>query len=597
MNRTRLILVLAAGPLLVLAAERAVGQAATQAASQAADSVSVPQLMKNLDSDDLRVAKAAARSLGVIFAPGGKGGPELPAVTKMLIEHLASPRGADLRRESAVALGQIRASSAADALKKAMSDTDILVAIAAGEAVSGVLPGDEARTFLIQQAQDPSEVVRTAALHGLASVCKPEDLPVLRKGLGVRNWRTQIAVVKGLQRAAHAGAQLTAEDYAAVAKILGSEIVNAADEALRFFGAVRNVESFRAVQAAADTKDDGTDESWRMRAQALRTIYHLGSRAMREALPVVVRQLGDRTANVTGQAKAILDHLREERRMSQGEIFPVLLEELEKAQPLALRAGIMEEMGHDVDSAYASRVAKVAADTLDRSAQDKAAWRARAGALVLLGASGYVGTMDKIAACVADDVTNVRNAAGRALEQLHALCPPDQKAVVAQALQPLLAKPDDWHKTAVAARAAGRYAQPQTIGPLTALLGHEVLNVRLNASHSLVQIVAGDDAALRAEIEKAAYRELEANDRAWEFGAPVLGALKDRRAVPLLTTILQKGDWRAQAAAAAAAAQVASAHPINDKPLSDALIRAGQSEILQVQDAANKALRALNQGK
>ena len=71
-------------------------------------------------------------------------------------------------------------------------------------------------------------------------------------------------------------------------------------------------------------------------------------------------------------------------------------------------------------------------------------------------------------------------------------------------------------------------------------------------------------------------------------------ALEQAKAIRQLTTILERGDWRAQASAAEAVARIAAIHKISDKPLSDALIAAAQSKTLQTQDAANKAVRALN---
>ena len=91
----------------------------------------------------------------------------------------------------------------------------------------------------------------------------------------------------------------------------------------------------------------------------------------------MIRQLGDRTVNVTNESKRILNTLRKEHQMSQADLFPILLIELEKAEPLPLRAGIMEEMGQHVDRQYASRVAKAAAATLQAAADDKPQWAAR----------------------------------------------------------------------------------------------------------------------------------------------------------------------------------------------------------------------------
>ena len=73
-----------------------------------ADAVSVPQLMKNLDSDAVHVAAGAPRLARLHFRPGSKGGEELPKVTTLLIERVDSPKGAELRKEAAAALGRMR---------------------------------------------------------------------------------------------------------------------------------------------------------------------------------------------------------------------------------------------------------------------------------------------------------------------------------------------------------------------------------------------------------------------------------------------------------------------------------------------------------
>jgi len=157
-----------------------------------------------------------------------------------------------------------------------------------------------------------------------------------------------------------------------------------------------------------------------------------------------------------------------------------------------------------------------------------------------------------------------------------------------------LQDPSDWRKTAVAARVAGFYATDEMIDPLTALLSHSVLNVREGASNSLVTIVASENKEQVEAVEKALYEALEQSEGTWESGAPVLGALGDPKAVPMLTKILKSNSWRAKVAAANAVSVIADTHQINDKPLADSLISAAQSETLQVQDAANQALRVLN---
>ncbi len=558
------------------------------------DKVSIPRLMKNLESDNIKVSSSAARTLGVVLSPGGRRGDDYEAVSKLLIGRLDSPKGALLRRECARALGRMRAKASIEKMKIAMNDEDIDVAMAAGEAVGKILPVDEARAYLIEQGTDAKEHMLVASLHGLAPISKAEDTAFLLKGLESENWRAQKDAVVGLERSVRAGAELTQENYDAIAGVLGNNILNASNQAIHFFTHIRNEDSFAAVLKAAETHGDGgkSDTTWRLRSQALRTLWHLGPAAQKNSLPVIIRQLGDRTVNVINEARRILNELRKEHFVSQADLFPVLLTELEKAEPLKLRGGIMREMGNHVDRQYASRVAKIAAKTLDDCLEDKTEWPPRMYSLNLVAASGHSGSMEQVANCVSDDVSNVRQSAGRALEELSALAPADEKAKVAPILQPLLTNPVDWRKTAIAAHAAGGYAVAETVKPLSLLLSHSVLNVRQSASHSLVTIVRNDE-ELKPDVETKVYAELETNPNAWELGAPVLGALKDTRAVPQLTTILGKGNWHAQVTAANAVTEIAGANKVNDKPLSEALIKAGQSEVTQVQEASDRALRAL----
>ncbi len=555
----------------------------------------VPKLLENIKADDVKVASSAARSLGVIFAPGGKGGDEAEEATTALIAKLDSPLGAKLREESARALGRMRAKEALEGIKKAIDDEDVEVAVAAAEAAANILPVDDARAFLKERGTDESQNVKAAVYRALAGIAKPEDADFLIAGLPIDNWRVQQGAVEGLERSVRQGARIDAEVYDQVAGVLGAEILNASNAAVHFLTHIRNDESLRATIAAVDTPATGEpdDGTWRTRSMAMRTVYHLGYPYNRPALPAVIRQLGDPTANVTNEARNLLNYLRKEHYLSQQDLFPLLLAELETAQPLALRAGIMREMGGHVDQQFASRVAKVAAKTLDDAAEDKTQWPARAYSCTLLGASGYTGNLETIAACVSDDVPNVRNAAGHALGQLAAFCKEDEKPQVAAVLKPLLVKPDDWRKTAVAARASGYYPLDESVEPLVRLLGHSVINVKDSAADALARYAVGENNDLTAHVKKATFDELAGNPASWEYGARVLGALEDAEAVPLLVPMLQKGDWRTQVSASEAVAQIAKDNKLGSKELSDTLVRVAQSEVIQVQETANKALRAI----
>jgi HEAT repeat protein len=556
----------------------------------------VPALLKNLSGEDVRVAAGAARSLGVIYSPGDKR-PADPVgpVVEALLNALESRKGATLRQEAATALGRIGDAKALDPLKKAIDDEDVQAAAAAAVAVAALMPADDARAYLKKRGDEKSENVQAAICEALAPLAKPEDAEFLVARLPVNNWRVQMNAVKGLDRAVRAGARLKPEAYDQIAAVLGSETVSATTAAVEFLAGIHNEEAIRATIAATQVQGDGgaQDTSWRTRSQALRALRHMGWPTNKPALPAIIRQLGDPVANVTREAHAILNGLKKDRYVTAEDLFPMLLKELEQAKALRLRAAIMEEMGTHVDAQYASRVAKVAADALDESLKDKEAWPLRAHSIILLGAAGHTGSVETMARCTADDVPDVRLAAGDALHKLAKLCPAEQRDKVPPLLIEVIAKPVDWRKAAVAARALGDFPAKEAVEPLTRLLGHNVINVQEAAGKSLAAFAQTKDKELRDLVDKQVFAEVGAKETAWEYGAVVLGALQNKDGVPILTKVLKSGNWRAQVNAADAVVSIAGASAINDKALNDALIEAANSEVKQVQAAANKALRVL----
>ena len=83
----------------------------------------VPPLLRNLEATSPRVAASAARSLGVIFSPGGRSGDEVKQVTDALMGTLGAT-SANVRRESASALGAMLSTSALGPLKETVMDAD-----------------------------------------------------------------------------------------------------------------------------------------------------------------------------------------------------------------------------------------------------------------------------------------------------------------------------------------------------------------------------------------------------------------------------------------------------------------------------------------
>ncbi|MEM7395165.1 MAG: HEAT repeat domain-containing protein, partial [Verrucomicrobiota bacterium] len=183
------------------------GLVMAQTAGGSADNP-VPPLMRNLNSDYVRVAASAARSLGVIFSPGGRGGDELGEATTALIGTLASTKGAVLRRESAIALGKMKARTALDPLKEAIKDVDYSVAIAAANAIREILPVDEARAYLKEIAKDETESVQVAAYDAMSQIGKSDDADFFITGMDSPNWRIATSAIRGLERSVRAGARI-----------------------------------------------------------------------------------------------------------------------------------------------------------------------------------------------------------------------------------------------------------------------------------------------------------------------------------------------------------------------------------------------------
>ena len=531
--------------------------------AQKANPLSVPQLLRNLESDNEHVAASAARSLGVVFAPGGRGGEDKAKVVTQLIEHLSSQKGPEIRRQCAVALGMIRAAEAAEPMKKTLEDPEIEVVLAAGEAVGQILPVDEARKYLKEVGAGDAGLAKVGAFHGLSTIAKPEDAPFLLTGVGSENWRAQKACVNGLHRAVRAGADLSEDEYKSIAVVLGADTVNAADSAVHFFSHAHNPGAVAALRDAVDPEIH--PDNWRQRARALRAIRHRNLPRSQPELPLVIRNLGDKTANVNNEVLSMLQYFREERRLHHHTLMPILVSELERAEPLRRRGAIMKQMHHDIDEQYASRVGTVAAKTLIDAASNEEEWPARAQALRIVGVTAHSGAIEEVANAVDSNIANVRSAAGVALERIGPVCPPEEAVKVAPILHPHLSDAVDWRKTTVAAGAIGSYANSETIDPLVNLLAHAVLNVRRDASRSLVLIANGEDADLKAQMDAALYAKLDANSASWEHGAPVLGALNDPKAVPNLTKMLASEHWLTQEAAARAVAALAMDHEINDQ--------------------------------
>jgi len=377
---------------------------AETAATAPAKANPIPQLQKNLESLDEHVSSNAARSLGIVFTSRDTSKEQLQKVVDTLMEKLKTGKWTRLRLECIAALGAIRARKAVEALKETMRDENITISFAAGKAIVQVLHADAARTLLKNMGAEESESVQRVVYRTFIELATQDDVEFLMKGLDSKNWQVQMDALRGLERAARAGARMKDAIYAKVASLLGNEIANVAETAMNLLVNVRSADALNTLKKAAETKGDGgsADSSWRTRSYALKAINRIGLPSNESCLSAVIRQLDDSTANVIREAKAVLNSIRANRhyfrvpkedlqRATASYLYPRFLAELEKAESLGLRAKIMREMGAAVPRQYADRVARAAAKSLEDSVKDKSAWDLRNQSLVLLGASGAAG--------------------------------------------------------------------------------------------------------------------------------------------------------------------------------------------------------------
>jgi HEAT repeat protein len=556
----------------------------------------VPKLLKNLESPDARISAAAAISLGTIFRDRDTGSEDAKKAVAALQTKLDAKNPVRLRLEASHALGQIKARSCVDALQAMVLDDNPSVSLSAANSIGRILPGQEAAQLLKGVADaNPSEAVLLTVYSALAKVAGPNDVDFLVKGIANTNWRIQVEALRGMENAANRGARLAPEVYASIAALLVNDVANIANQATHFLSHTRTQQALSTVISAIETKGDGgpADVSWRTRTHALQALHRIGMPRQAPGLPAVIRQLDDRTTNVVNEVHRIFQTIKENENIPRGYLTPLLVKELEKAESLGLCAKIMTELGGSVPHQYASRVGTAASRILAESIKAPEHWEARTRSVILVGNTGRTADLTVIAGCIGDDVANVRQAAGSALQKLGKLASVEERATVLPVLMPLLTTTNDWRKTAVAAGAASAYPQEELVAPLVKLLTHDVVNVQSAAARTLRNFAAGNDDALRAAVGTDVLAVLNANKNCWEYGAQVLGVLSPDSSLALLTSMLKEGNWRTKENAARAVRELAGHHQIRDKALNDALIANTQSNIGQVQQSANDALRLL----
>jgi hypothetical protein len=565
------------------------------------------KLLANLKADSMVARASAARTLGRMYAPEKDG--EKPSDTEEIVKALKELMQTDfeekswpVRRACCRALGAIghRNRDSINALRGALGDGDLEVVLAAMHGLERLLSEKEMRER-VHEELDTKGHPRAAAARYLVDKATPEDVPALAKWLTLNDvpdedWRIRTYCARALGRVASQGGTLPPKVCGDLAELLDDNIQNVIDAAKRtlLIASKRSNDAVVTALAAAakpsrpapppEGEKPPDDTSWRRRVHALDVLAKIGVGAVRKHLDVVIVAVGDDTVDVSAAGQKAL------ATIPAAERYPLLLDALDKADNDARRAGLLTALSTGLPVQHRAKASKLALAALQAS-QGRSA-RLRIAGLQLLSASDAAAAAEVIAAAVADDSPAVRRAAVGLLSR----AAPKIKgsAAIATAIGGWIEpKEETWRKGLAAARALRVVPCKEGVEPLVKRgLTHPVINVKAAAVDALIQY--GREAELKAEVEKQLLAETKAGRAAWEYGARVFGHLKTRAAVPRLVEMIEAADagkdhWRTLVNACRALGQIGVK---NDKAIA-ALEVCSRNEVLQVQDAADRALRIL----
>jgi hypothetical protein len=475
--------------------------------------------------------------------------------------------------------------------KEGAEDSTIEISLASAAALARILPDGDLRPLMREKLAAGKGQSPSAAAKYLSAAPVADDYDAFAAGLKSSQWRAKKGCALGLAVLVKGGKTLPAEVIAALVAMLDNDVLNVVQGAQVALSESRgNAEAVAAVAKAAGTHGDGgeADTTWRLRAGAIETLGLMGEQPVADNLTVVLAGLGDDTKNVVQASQKALARVPVEKR------FPGLLKELAAAKETRTRAGIMEAMGNRVPADQAEPTAKIAKAALTDPGEGADASRVRAAAISLLSGlpepGQYAGAC---AGCLGDEAAAVREAAAGAL--MRSTLSAEQKAQVADiAVNQLQAK--DAQRIVTALTLLENCPSAKAAPAVAKCLPHESLEVQ-QAACSVLLTWAKDPAAAPA-VEAALVESLPgpANSRSWEFGARVLGAMKAKSGVPVLTEMLKwtgedadQAHARAQIAAAGAVAAIG----VPDAAAMDALKALGNHQFPQVKSAAAAALRVL----
>lgn len=211
-----------------------------------------------------------------------------------------SDSDAEVRREAAFALGQLRATGASRALGAALSDADREVRQQAAFAL-GQLRNEGSVKALVAALEDADAEVRQQAVFALGQIRSPNSAQALAAALGDQNAEVR-------QQAAFALGQL--RDPGSVAALAAALRDSDADVRQQAVFALGQIRSGDAAPALAGALKDGDGD---VRQQAA---FALGQLRNREAVPALIDALKDKSPDVRQQAAFALGQLGDERALS-----------------------------------------------------------------------------------------------------------------------------------------------------------------------------------------------------------------------------------------------------------------------------------------
>ncbi len=371
---------------------------------RAAAKQAVPMLVELLSHEEWQVRVRAAHALGEADDAAAK------QAAPMLVEALSHGEW-QIRQEAAQALGEINEAiadaPAFSALVAAVDDDDSDVRRAAREALDK-LDGAMAIPVLVEALSHEESRVRMEAARMLARVDRAaveQAVPMLIEALSRGRWRVRQGAAETLGEIDEAAAEQAVPTLVLALGDPTPDVRQAAKETLeKFDGAVTVPVLVEAL----------SNEEWRVRVEAARTLTSVDRAAAEQAVPMLVEVLSHVEWQARQEAAQVLDEIDDS---AAEQVAPMLVETLshDHWQMRAEAARILARF----DRAAADQAVPMLVEAL--SHRD---WQVREKAAQALGeidgAATDASAISGLVAAIGDRDSDVSNAASEAISKISA---------------------------------------------------------------------------------------------------------------------------------------------------------------------------------